>query len=116
LGLHCLLRPGPRSSMTRLLTCITEFHWGTRTPLTYYSEDNGDRGRTTIECTPMLKAIALDAVTGKAIWRFDPFEGTEERARDVNRGVAYWEDAKLIPTFGENGSVDLTKEMDASAV
>jgi quinoprotein glucose dehydrogenase len=118
---------------------------------TYRSGDNGDRGRTTIECTPvvidnvmyvtspMLKAMALDAVTGKEIWRFDPFEGTDERPRDVNRGVAYWEDAKktdqrilyaagkrlyclnaktgkLIPSFGENGSVDLRKEMDGEVL
>ena len=44
--------------------------------------------------TPMLKVVALDAATGKELWRYDPFEGTDERARDVNRGVAYWEDAK----------------------
>ncbi len=118
---------------------------------TYHTGDKGDRGRTTIECTPiviggvmyvtspMLKAMALDAVTGKEIWRFDPFEGTDERARDVNRGVAYWEDAKktdqrilyaagkrlyclnartgkLNPTFGENGSVDLRKDMDGDVL
>src|SRR5689334_7210947 len=63
---------------------------------TYHSGDKGDRGRTTIECTPivignlmyvtspMLKVMALDAATGKEIWRFDPFEGADERARDVN--------------------------------
>jgi quinoprotein glucose dehydrogenase len=118
---------------------------------TYHSGDKGDRGRTTIECTPiviggvmyvtspMLKVIALEAATGKEIWRFDPFEGTGERARDVNRGVAFWEDAKkteqrilyaagkrlyclnaktgkLNPTFGENGSVDLLKEMDGEVL
>lgn len=116
---------------------------------TYYTGDKGDRGRTTIECSPivigdvmyltspMLKVMAVDAATGKEIWRFDPFEGTKERAAGgVNRGVTYWEDAKktdrrilypagkslyclnaktgkLIPTFGVNGIVDLTKEMDA---
>src|SRR3989442_7521146 len=118
---------------------------------TYHSGDKGDRGRTTIECTPivlgavmyvtspMLKAMALDAATGKEIWRFDPFEGTEDRPRDVNRGVAYWEDAKktdqrilyaagkrlyclnartgkLNSTFGENGSVDLRKDMDGEVL
>src|SRR5262249_32476529 len=118
---------------------------------TYHTGDKGDRGRTTIECTPvvienvmyltspMLKVMAVDAVTGKEIWRFDPFEGTGDRAQGVNRGVAYWEDAKktdqrvlyaagkrlyclnattgkLISTFGADGSVDLTKEMDAEAL
>ncbi len=117
----------------------------------YYSGDKGDRGRTTIECTPiiiggvmyltspMLKAMAVEAATGKEIWRFDPFQGAPEGARGVNRGLAYWEDAKKtgarilyaagkrlyaldartgkpIPTFGADGSVDLTKEMDAEAL
>ena len=45
-------------------------------------------GSVTYVTSPMLKAMALDAVTGKEIWRFDPFEGTDERPRDVNRGVA----------------------------
>ncbi len=122
-----------------------------KTAWTYHSGDAGERGRTTIECTPividgmmyftspMLKAIAVDAATGKEIWRFDPFEGTDARARDVNRGVSYWESpdkadrrilytagkrlyalnamtGKPIPTFGENGSVDLTKELDREAL
>lgn len=117
----------------------------------YHTGDKGDRGRTTIECTPiviggvmyltspMLKVMALDPASGKEIWRFDPFEGTDDRARDVNRGVAYWEDAaktdrrilyaagkslygldartgKLIPTFGAGGRVDLTKEMDGEVL
>src|SRR5713101_6749833 len=81
-------------------------YWSGDQGATYHSGDKGDRGRTTIECTPivigavmyvtspMLKTMALDAATGKEIWRFDPFEGTDERPRDVNRGVAYWEDAK----------------------
>ncbi|HUS06357.1 MAG TPA: pyrroloquinoline quinone-dependent dehydrogenase [Bryobacteraceae bacterium] len=116
---------------------------------TYHSGDKDDRGRTTIECTPivvggvmyvtspMLKLIALDAATGKDLWHFDPFEGADVKA--VNRGVAYWEDAKkrdqrilyaagkslycinaktgkVIPDFGKNGSVDLTAEMDAQAL
>jgi quinoprotein glucose dehydrogenase len=118
---------------------------------TYKSGDAGERGRTTIECTPIvidgvmyvtspvLKAIALDAATGKEIWRFDPFEGMELRPRGVNRGVSYWEnadrsdrrilftagkrlfalnatDGKPVPTFGETGSVDLTKEVDREAL
>src|SRR5262245_57215774 len=50
---------------------------------TFRAGDKGDRGRTTIECTPVvvdgvmyvtspaLKTIALDAATGTEIWRFD---------------------------------------------
>src|SRR5713226_6437752 len=61
---------------------------------TYHTGDKGDRGRTTIECTPiviggvmyvtspMLKAMALDAVTGKETSRSDPLAATAERASD----------------------------------
>jgi len=115
---------------------------------TYYSGDKASRGQTTIECTPivignvmyltspMLKAVAVDAATGKEIWRFDPFEGEPARARGVNRGVSYWDDAqkddrrilfaagkhlyclnartgKPIPSFGANGAVDLRLQMDS---
>lgn len=93
---------------------------------------------TTIECnpiiiqgiiyltTPGLKAVALDGKSGKEIWSFDPYKGSD--AGGVNRGVTYWSsgvnrrifyvagsnlyalNAKtgdLIPDFGENGMVDL---------
>ena len=104
----------------------------------------GDKRRgSTIECNPILvgrvlyvtspalKVLAVDAVTGKEIWRFDPFEG--KRARGVNRGVTYWKgpdderifmpaggdlyalDAKTgrpIPSFGEGGKIDLRKGLD----
>jgi quinoprotein glucose dehydrogenase len=81
--------------------------------------------------TAQLKLCALEAATGKLLWQFDPFEGADEdKPRGVNRGVAYWENGddrriffvaraqlmafdtttgKLIRTFGQGGSVDLTK-------
>ncbi|MGH8248583.1 MAG: PQQ-binding-like beta-propeller repeat protein, partial [Gammaproteobacteria bacterium] len=119
---------------------------------TYHSGDKGERGRTTIECTPIvvegvmyvtsptLKAIALEAETGKEIWRFDPFQGNEEGARGVNRGVTYWQDAKNrkdrrilftagtrlyaldatsgkpVENFGERGSVELKHELDREPI
>ena len=55
---------------------------------------------STIECTPVvvdgvmyvttsgLKVVALDAATGREIWKYNP------RAGGVNRGVAYWSDGK----------------------
>ena len=76
--------------------------------------------------SPELKLYALDAASGEEIWKLDPFEG--KRNRDVNRGVSYWENGndkrilfpannrlyaidaetgKPIPTFGNNGFVDL---------
>ena len=83
--------------------------------------------------TPSLKAVALDAATGKQIWAFDPSRhnnGVVSRLR--NRGVAYWKgaegerifdfvrdrvyavDAKtgaLIQSFGKNGYIDLRENL-----
>ena len=91
--------------------------------------------------TPSLKAVALNAATGKEIWAFDPAKynnGNVVRLR--NRGVAYWKgsggdrifhfvrdrvyavDAKtgaLITTFGTDGFIDLRQNLGvdpASAV
>jgi quinoprotein glucose dehydrogenase len=74
--------------------------------------------------TPSQKVIALDATTGKLLWKFDSgIESTQPA-----RGLAYWSDGsearilagvmnflyaldprtgKPIPFFGENGRIDL---------
>jgi len=91
--------------------------------------------------SPRLKLLALEADTGKEIWVFDPASEDESlkneplRYYKVNRGVAYWEssngkDPRLFynvghkiyaidplsgkpeRTFGENGYIDLTKDLD----
>jgi quinoprotein glucose dehydrogenase len=105
---------------------------------TYHTEDADSGNRSTIQCNPIivngrmyvtstkLKLIALEAATGKEIWKFDPFKGVE--ATGVNRGVTYWEesndhrifftavpylyainadDGKIIESFGTNGKVDV---------
>jgi membrane-bound PQQ-dependent dehydrogenase (glucose/quinate/shikimate family) len=87
--------------------------------------------------TPSSRIIALDAETGKELWKFDPQAGKTEREFNSHRGVAYWEgpsrdgksterrilsgtvdgrllalDAgtgKLFDDFGEKGYVDLRK-------
>jgi len=73
----------------------------------------GRRGKI-IECTPIvidgvmyittadLKVVALDAASGRQLWKFDPppypTVGDGKLARvasaGVNRGVAYWSDGK----------------------
>jgi quinoprotein glucose dehydrogenase len=74
--------------------------------------------------TPRHKVIALNAATGKLVWRFDP--GIE--GRGPNRGVSYWTDgseARVFasvqnylyaldtrtgrpdPRFGQDGRIDL---------
>jgi glucose dehydrogenase len=80
--------------------------------------------------TPSLKAVALDAASGREIWSFDPSKYNERRAviRLRNRGVSYWkgqegerifhfvkdriyaldaQTGRLISTFGKSGYVDL---------
>jgi quinoprotein glucose dehydrogenase len=75
--------------------------------------------------TPTVQAFALDAATGKELWRFgNPLKNWAS----TSRGVAFWENGddkrilytvgpklwaldaktgKAISTFGENGNIDL---------
>src|SRR3989441_4014471 len=41
--------------------------------------------------TPSSRVIALEAETGKEIWKFDPQAGKKEREFNSHRGVSYWE-------------------------
>lgn len=83
-------------------------------------------GRTLYAYTASQKVIALDAATGKLLWKFDSGVYSTQPAR----GVAYWSDGhhgrilagvmnylyaldaetgKPIPSFGEQGRIDLRK-------
>ncbi|MBX2923709.1 MAG: pyrroloquinoline quinone-dependent dehydrogenase [Chitinophagaceae bacterium] len=105
---------------------------------TYRCGDAREGNRSAIQCNPIivgnrmyltsprLKLIALDAGTGKELWKFDPF--VNEEATGVNRGVTYREEGEdkriffsagvwlyaldavngtLIPSFGKEGKIDL---------
>ena len=85
-------------------------------------------GRTLYAYTPTQKIVALDAATGKLQWKFDSgVVGTQPA-----RGMTYWRDGsggrifagvmnflycldattgRPIATFGENGRVDLRKDL-----
>ena len=41
--------------------------------------------------TPKLRLAALDAATGRELWRFDPHSGAEVKSKYRNRGLMYWE-------------------------
>jgi quinoprotein glucose dehydrogenase len=81
--------------------------------------------------SPQIKVLAIDAITGEEIWRFDPFEGG--LASGVNRGVVFWRngnDQRILFTagsdlyalnakngtpvksFGLNGKVDLKEGLE----
>jgi quinoprotein glucose dehydrogenase len=112
---------------------------------TYHSGDCGSDDRSQIQCNPLiidgvlygtspqLKLLALDAATGREIWRFQPFGGVNiDTSIGVNRGVAYWADGndrrilytadhylyavnaqtgKAMENFGDAGRVDLKKDL-----
>jgi quinoprotein glucose dehydrogenase len=118
---------------------------------TYHTGDAGQG--TTIECTPLVvdgamyvttvktQVVALDAASGKQIWKYDPYAGPAKpwirASGGVNRGVAYWSDGaaggqrrvilgaadgRIIsldassglpdPSFADNGTLDLRKGID----
>ena len=77
---------------------------------------------------------ALDAATGKLLWTHAPLNnGPQRRGAGTSRGVTYWKDGdrerifapvqnrilclnaksgKSVETFGENGAIDLEKDVD----
>jgi quinoprotein glucose dehydrogenase len=82
--------------------------------------------------TPTLKVVAVNAATGKEIWKFDPSDGAVARARVRHRGVTVHADrvfvtyrhllfaldkttGKPIPSFGANGRVDLREGLGRPA-
>jgi quinoprotein glucose dehydrogenase len=84
--------------------------------------------------TPSLRAVALDAATGRELWVFDPAPHNENKAviRLRNRGIAYWKGSsgarilhfvkdrvyaldaatgQLIESFGRKGFIDLRENL-----
>ena len=115
---------------------------------TYNSADTGSTvghgGEHMIQCQPIvvggvlygvsasLKLFAVDAATGRQIWKFDPFKYAAPRFNQC-RGVTYWSDGVsgrlffaaginlycvdaatgvLVPGFGKNGRVSLYTALD----
>jgi quinoprotein glucose dehydrogenase len=109
----------------------------------YRCDDMVERPASTIECNPLvidgtmylttagLKVVALNAATGKELWRFDPFNG--KGGRGVNRGLMFWKsgaeqrlfmpagsflyainaaDGSLAKSFGTDGRIDLHDGLD----
>jgi quinoprotein glucose dehydrogenase len=113
-----------------------------------YSAGDADtaKNRSQIQCnpimvdgivygtTPALRPFALDAATGKEIWKFEP--ALDKNSLGVNRGVTYWADGddkrilsslgeylycldaktgKLIAGFGDHGRVSLKEGLGERA-
>jgi quinoprotein glucose dehydrogenase len=82
--------------------------------------------------SPKSNVVALNAATGKLLWRFDPNAGQKIVGKMRNRGVAYWADGKdrrifaaartflyaldadggrPVATFGSQGRIDLRDDL-----
>ena len=82
--------------------------------------------------TPKVNVIALNAATGKLLWRFDPNVGLRVVGKMRSRGVTYWSDGtdqrifvavrqylysldartgKPVEAFGVNGRIDLRDDL-----
>jgi len=109
-----------------------------------YNSGNIDEKNTSqIQCSPIvvdnilygtspsLSLFALDAKTGREIWKFDP-ENSKSNGLGVNRGVIFWDDnengriiyssgiylyaidaktGQIEKKFGDNGRIDLRKNL-----
>ena len=99
------------------LNQITKENVGTLQVAWSYRTNDADtlKNRTQLQCNPIivngvlyatsakLKAFAVEAATGKELWKFEP--GEENPGLGVNRGVTYWEegeDKRILYSFGEN--------------
>jgi quinoprotein glucose dehydrogenase len=85
-------------------------------------------GRLLYATTPKMRAVALNAETGREVWSFNPAPGSEQR-RFRHRGVTIYQDrllftyrnflyaldrltGKPIKGFGDNGRIDLRFGLD----
>lgn len=114
---------------------------------TYRSGGSAANNRTQIQCNPLvvggvlygtspdLVLFALDAATGRELWRFDPASVAGLTKGGVNRGLMFWQDpadpadrriyyansnflhavdaksGRPVGAFGKNGVIDLRQEM-----
>jgi quinoprotein glucose dehydrogenase len=82
--------------------------------------------------TPTLHVAAIDAASGRELWKFDPSDGSGPRTRFRHRGVTVHNDrvfvtyrnflialdrktGRPIPSFGRDGRVDLREGLDKPA-
>jgi len=119
-----------------------------RVAWTYRAGGADTNNRTQIQCNPLvvdgvlfgtspdLQCFALDAATGRELWRFDPVRDAGLSKAGVNRGLVHWSDGadrrviygnshylhaldartgRRAGTFGRDGSVDLMEGLGRDA-
>jgi quinoprotein glucose dehydrogenase len=137
-------RGNPGGTQFAALAEITALNVNKLQPAWEYHTGDASRG-STIYANPIvidgtmyvttasLKAVALDAATGKEKWVFDPAKYNDGKVVHLrNRGVAYWKGAEgerifdfvrdrvyainaksgeLIQSFGTDGHIDLREDL-----
>jgi quinoprotein glucose dehydrogenase len=112
---------------------------------TYHAGGGDNENRTQIQCNPLvvdgvlygttpgLDLVALDAETGRELWRFDPARVPGSAKSGVNRGLIHWTGSggerrlfysndhflhcldprtgRSVPTFGTSGWIDLKQDL-----
>ncbi len=130
-----------------LYSSLAQIHRGNVTQLkvawTYETGDKGEYqannliiGGVLYTATPTRKVVALNAATGREIWKWDPAKERSGAGRTRQRGLVFWQsedgaeqrlftgvgnflfalDAKTgepIRSFGEKGSIHLGAGLDA---
>ena len=114
-----------------------------------WTYDTGDKGEyqannlivdeVLYTASPARKVIALDAATGKELWKWNPASERSGKGAPRQRGLVYWKNEKggeariftsvggflfaldpktgeVIRTFGENGSVNLGSGLNTPGV
>jgi quinoprotein glucose dehydrogenase len=112
---------------------------------TYRSGDADPKNRSQIQCNPLvidgvlygtspaLTLFAVEAATGRELWRFAPLGAGGGGPSGLNRGLAWWQEGherrilfsagkflhavdpatgKLIESFGDHGRIDLLAGLD----
>jgi quinoprotein glucose dehydrogenase len=111
---------------------------------TYRAGGTDANNRSQIQCNPLiidgvlygtspdLQAFALDAASGRELWRFDPASVKGFTKGGVNRGLVYWSDGaerrifygndhflhcleaqtgRRVASFGKGGTIDLKADL-----
>ncbi len=124
-----------RKNVNKLKVAWT-FDFGDERPGSQIQATPVQIGNVLYAISPASKVAALEADTGKLIWKFDPAAASGSKGGSRTRGINYWTDGKEsrvfcvfqqwmyaldaktgkpAPEFGENGRIDLRQGFERPA-